>query len=244
MTKEKSIISVELQDLLITERKDDRCGKVISAGSLTEDDLINLAVARRTDINAATMRAVLALLNDVAVDSLAAGNSVSFGLGHFRLDVKGVFIGDHAKWDPTQHSLVVHVSPSARVRNAVKELSVNVRGKASVGVVINSITDVATGEVNQRLTPGGGVNMQGSKMKIVGDDPSVGIHLISQDSQTTVTVPMNSILINDPSKISFIVPSDLSAGDYKLMVTTQFSTGGVILNEPRSYLLDYVLNCD
>jgi hypothetical protein len=216
---------------------------VISAGSLTEDDLITLAVARRTDINAATMRAVLALLNDVAIDSLASGNSVSFGLGHFRLDVKGVFIGDHAKWDPTQHSLVVHITPSARLRSAIKEVSVNVRGKASDGLFINSVTDVSTGEINQRLTPGGGVNMQGNKMKIVGDDPSVGIHLTSQDSQTTVTVPMNSILINDPSKISFIVPADLSAGDYKLMITTQFSSGTVLLNEPRSYLFDYVLNC-
>jgi hypothetical protein len=237
-----NIINVELYDLAITERTDDRCGKIVSAGSITEDDLIQLAVSRRTDLNAATLRAALEILKDVAVESIANGNSVNFGLGYFLLDVKGVFVGDHARWDSKQHALTVHVSPAARLRNAVKEASVNVLGMASTGVVINSVTDVFTGEVNQRLTPGGGVNLAGSKIKIAGDDPSVGLFLILQDTQDVIPIPMNSVLVNDPSKISFILPNDLPGGDYKLMLTTQFSNSSVLLKEPRTYVFDYVLN--
>jgi hypothetical protein len=47
--------------------------------------------------------------------------------------------------------------------------------------------------------------------------------------------------MNDPSKVSFIVPADLPAGDYRLSVTTQFSTNAPNLKEPRTYIYDYVL---
>jgi hypothetical protein len=244
MANEKNIINVELYDLPITGRKDDRCGKVVSAGSLNEDDLIALAVARRTDLSAATMRAAMETLKEVALESIAGGSSVKFWLAYFATEVKGVFIGDHAKWDPKQHALAVHIAPTSEVRNAVKSATVNVRGMASSGTIINSLTDVATGAVNNVLTPGGGVNLAGSKIKIVGSDPSVGISLIRQDSGEAIPIPAGSILINDPSKVTFILPPSLSSGDYKLQITTQFSTSATQLNEPRICLFDYILTCN
>jgi hypothetical protein len=47
MATEKNQVMVELYDLTITERKDDRFGRVVTAKSLNEDDLINIAVSRR-----------------------------------------------------------------------------------------------------------------------------------------------------------------------------------------------------
>jgi hypothetical protein len=41
--------------------------------------------------------------------------------------------------------------------------------------------------------------------------------------------------------VSFIVPADLPAGDYKLSLTTQYSSSGVLLKDPRTYTFDYVL---
>jgi hypothetical protein len=38
------------------------------------------------------------------------------------------------------------------------------------------------------------------------------------------------------------VPAGLAAGDYKLTVTTQYSSSGTVLKEPRTYTFDYVLN--
>ncbi len=56
-TTEKNNVMVELYDLSITERKDDRFGRVVTTKSLNEDDLIKIAVARRTDLNASTLKA-------------------------------------------------------------------------------------------------------------------------------------------------------------------------------------------
>jgi len=44
-------------------------------------------------------------MTDIAIEQIANGTSVRFGLGYFNLGVSGVFIGDHAKWDSQIHSL-------------------------------------------------------------------------------------------------------------------------------------------
>ncbi|MDR1347563.1 MAG: hypothetical protein LBJ63_03910, partial [Prevotellaceae bacterium] len=56
---EKTSVIVELYDLTITERKDDRFGRVVTSKSLNEDDLIKMAVSRRTDLSPTTLRASL-----------------------------------------------------------------------------------------------------------------------------------------------------------------------------------------
>jgi len=112
---------------------------------------------------------------------------------------------------------------------------------AGIGTIVNSVTDIASGEVNTRLTPGGAVNLTGSKIKIAGDNPANGISLTNQANNVVTVIAVNSIAVNDPSKITFIVPADLAPGDYKLSITTQFSTPSQGLKDPRSYMFDYIL---
>ena len=242
VTNEKTSVTVELYDLTITERKDDRFGRVVTTKSLDEDDLINIAVLRRTDLSAPTMRATMDILKEIAREQVANGASVSFGLGYFGLVVNGVFIGDNAKWDSSVHSLSIRVTPTADLRNAAKASVVDVRGMAEIGTVINSVTDVSSGEVNTRLTAGGGVNLAGSKIKIDGDNAAVGISLTNVATQAVTSIPKTSILVNDPSKISFVVPAALATGDYKLSITTQYTSTKTLLKEPRVFVFDYVLN--
>lgn len=238
---EKNSVIVELYDLIITERKDDRFGRVVTTKSLNENDLINIAVSRRTDLNPSSLRASMELLKEIAKEQIANGASVAFGLGYFNMTVNGVFIGDNDKWDSTKHSLSVRVTPTADLRGAVNASTVDVRGMAEIGTVINSVTDVSSGEVNTRLTPGGGINLLGSKIKIAGENTANGIILTNQTNAEVTVIALNTILINDPSKVSFIVPVSLAKGDYKLSIATQYSSSGVQLIEPRVFTFDYIL---
>lgn len=241
-TTAKSSVIVELYDLTLTERKDDRFGRVVTTKSLNEDDLIAKAVARRTDISATTLRASVEILQGIAIEEIANGASVKFGLGYFNLGVSGVFYGDNAQWDGSQHSLWVKSIPTAELREAVLASVVDVRGMAAVGIAINTLTDVTTGDVNGRITPGGGVNITGSKIKIDGDSPAVGLSLINQATNEATAIAKTAILVNDPSKITFIVPPTLATGDYKLSLTTQFSPSVKSLKDARTLLFDYVLS--
>ena len=67
---------------------------------------------------------------------------------------------------------------------------------------------------------------------MVGDDPSVGITLTDSEGAET-RIKAGAIGLNQPSKLIFLVPANLAAGDYTLTITTQFN-GGYQLKTPRS----------
>jgi hypothetical protein len=142
---EKNSVIVELYDLPLTERKNDRFGRVVTSKSLIEDDLVNIAVSRRTDLNASTLKASMEILKEIAIEQIANGASVRFGLGYFHLVANGVFFGDNARWDPELHCLVIKVSPTMELRVAIENCHVDVRGMAQIGVVVNTVIDVSSG---------------------------------------------------------------------------------------------------
>lgn len=232
---------VELYDLPITERKDDRFGRVVTSKSLNEDDLIRTAVARRTDLNASSLKAGIDILKQIAIEEVCNGASVAFGLGYFGLKVYGVFMGDNAQWDSAKHSLAVRVVPNAELRKAVKSTSVNIRGLAASGTAVNSVTDVTSGEENGKLTPGGGVNLTGTRIRIEGEHPSVGLKLVNVETEEETAIPAGSILVNNPSNVMFIVPANLPEGDYRLVLATQCTGVRKLLKEPRSYEFEHPL---
>jgi hypothetical protein len=120
MSDLKNNVIVELYDLAITERKDDRFGRVVKQKSLNEDDLINIAVQRRTDLSPTSLKSTMELLKNIAREQIANGSSVAFGLGYFSVGVNGVFYGDKPTWNSSEHSLVVKVTPTAELRNEVR----------------------------------------------------------------------------------------------------------------------------
>jgi hypothetical protein len=234
---------VELYNLLFTARKDDRMGRIVSTGSVKIDDLIAIA-SKRSDISPQVMRAVYDLLRGLAVEEVCSLKHVEFGLGHNRLGCEGIFIGDHPTWDSKVNNLYLISTAAADVREIISnDIEVEVLGMAASGTYINLLTDVTSGKINTCITPGGGVNLSGVKIRIVGDAEGVGLHLTEINTGTVTDIPATSVLINDPSKLTFIVPTNLPAGDYKLSLTTQFSHNSM-LKEPRTYVFDYVLACN
>jgi len=235
-------VNSELYEMPLTQRKDDRIARIVSTGSSTVDILIKKAATRRTDLNPITLKAGYEIIREIALEDLCEGKQVEFGFSHYGLVAEGVLIGDHAKWNDETNRLVLRATPAVDVRNAIKDIDVNVLGMASSGAYINTVTDVSSGEVNTRLTAGGGINLTGVKIKVAGDFPEIGIYLTDVNTTTVFSIPRNSILINDPSKISFIVPADLPVGDYKLSIVTQYtSSGATLLKEPRICVFDYIL---
>jgi hypothetical protein len=234
-------VVVELFELVLTRRKDDRFGRVVITKSLTEDDLINIAVSRRTDLNASTLKSSISILREVAKEEVINGASVQLGLSYYQLGVDGVFIGNNAQWDDTKHSLTLKSVPLAEYRKILKKVTVHVRGMANSATSINTVTDVATQLINSTLTPGGGIKVSGKRVKIAGQKDGVGIWFINQTTKEETSIPMSSVIINNPSNLTFVAPANLPVGDYKLCIGTQYSNSKVLLKEVRTYVFDIIL---
>jgi hypothetical protein len=234
---------VELYRLPFATHGEDRSGRVLPTGSRKIDDLIDLAVKRHTDLNPATLKASYEILKALAMEEVCNARLVEFGLSCYRLGVNGVFAGDHARWDSDRHSLDLQATATAEMRRALKAIPVEVRGMAATGTFINTLTDLVSGEVNTHITPGGVVNLAGVKMKIAGTAKGVGLHLTSLATGKATQLPPTSIALNNPAKITFLVPPDLPAGDYKLSIVTQYSSTARLLRQPQTYIFNYILVC-
>jgi hypothetical protein len=241
MAENKNKVMVELYDASLTQRKDDRIGRVVSNGSAGINDLIADAVERGTDLSPVTLLASYDLLKGTAMQRALRGQRVEFGLGITYIESTGIFIGDAAKWDPSKNRLVAKLLPSKELRTSLKSVEVTVLGMARVPNMISSVEDVVTGEVNTSLTRGGMVHIHGSKIKISGNSPETGLKLTPTNGSDYFPVPATAIGINDPSRVSFVVPSDLPDGEYLLSIVTQYSGTLNGLKNPRTVKLEYPL---
>ncbi|MDR1221351.1 MAG: DUF4469 domain-containing protein [Tannerella sp.] len=232
---------VELYDASLTQRKDDRIGRIVSNGSAGINDLIADAVERGTDISPVTLLASYDLLKGTAMQRALRGQRVEFGLGITYIESTGIFIGDAARWDPSKNRLVAKLLPSKELRTSLKSVEVTVLGMARVPNMISSVEDVVTGEVNTSLTRGGMVHIHGSKIKISGSSPETGLRLTPTNGGDSFFVPATAIGINDPSRVSFVVPTGLPDGEYLLSIVTQYTGSSNGLKQPRTVTLEYPL---
>ncbi|MDR3308742.1 MAG: DUF4469 domain-containing protein [Tannerella sp.] len=242
--KDIDSVIIELYDNPLTERTDDRYGRVVNIASITEDKLIERAIENGFNGNAASMKACCEALKHEAIKGVVRGELVTYGMAHFAINVEGVFIGDAPQWDPKINKLVARVTAVKELRETLKSAPVRVLGMAPDTSVIASITDITTGSVNDVITPGGIANLKGSRIKVAGDASGVGLWIIEKDTQKTTQVMPNAMGTNDPSKISFVIPPGIITGNYILSIVTQFSGGGKLLNTPRTITLPYILVVD
>ena len=108
------------------------------------------------------------------------------------------------------------------MRRALDHVDVRILGPADATPYIDRVTDCKTHTVNGRLTPGHMLDITGSRLKIVGDHPDVGVRLRHLATDALTLIPLADLAINQPRHLLLLIPT-LSAGTYRLELTTQFS---------------------
>lgn len=130
-------------------------------------------------------------------------------------------------------------------KKAISNMSVFVNEQsAASGPVIQSAIDPTNNKSNI-LTIGGMVLIQGMRIALKGDDASVGITFTKQtsgddrpviESDETVFIAPKDVYPNTPSGLQFVLPTDMTEGEWSVTVTTQTSSSSkVFTKQPRSY---------
>ena len=143
---------------------------------------------------------------------------------------------ENSTWNPAKNSIVVNFNVGADLREAIKATTVGIIGEKGSAMYIGGVQDASTRAQDASATAGRAFTLTGSKLKVVGTDPSVGITLKSSSGKET-KVAEDLWVTNDPSKLTFIIPADLADGTYELKITTQFgSNSKTMLKVPRSVM--------
>ena len=242
----QKLISLMAYDATLTERKDDFYLRAKTIGSL---DLRAIAreYATQNNLNEDQVYAILNGAEQVKADAIASGYIVNTPTALYQPAATGTVLkADLSK--PVDHDKVkvyATVTQGALLRETMNACRLEIFTQpAVVGPLLNGAvaeTRAADGTTMTRTapTPGKNLTLTGRNIKVVGTDPSVGITFTSVESpQTTVKVGPADITVNEPTRLIFVLPDEVTDGLWTVSVTTQFSSGRHIIKESRTYTMD------
>ena len=237
----KHSIKAYLYDNPLTDDPNDFTARVKSEKSLSIEAVSASAVDRGgANISAGNMSHAVKLwfqeMDWLVNDSYA----INTGFFIVMASIKGAFNSSKEKFTRPKHTLLYHFSQGEIMRQGAKIAEVDILGIADSGTEIAQVTDVKTGSVNDLITPGRNLKIRGSKIKITGDNPAIGVYFRNDLTAEIVKVDDSDIATNMPSEVMIINPT-LPPGEYTLVVTTQYAGGSTTLKEPRTAEFDKVL---
>ena len=235
---EKTILTADLYDNVLTEKKGDYSAKPQITGTVYNSDIADRIVGKRTEFRKETIINILSMADDEKVGAIASGKSVVDGVGQYLLNLGGSFEGEKPVFDPAKHKVGVTFTQGKKLLDALKNISFNLQ-VATTGPVINGIVDSTTGEINTTLTPNAPAVIAGNTLLVIGDDESVGVYF-TEDKEGVEPHKVSTIVQNTKSQIVIQIPG-LSPGQYRLSVTTQGSSCYKQVKTPRTYTFPILL---
>jgi hypothetical protein len=229
-----------LYDNLLTEDPNDFIARVSSERSLNVEQICTSAANRGgADISASSMHHAVDLFLEETAYLLCDGYSINTGFFTASVHIKGVFNSPNDTFDPNKHTIVFEFHQGEEMRERLSNIAVDILGVANSSLSIAQVTDVKTGSVNNLLTPYHNLKIAGYKIKIAGDNPDNSVYFHSIMEGYRVKVDASDIVVNNPSELIIVIPN-LSAGTYKVEVTTQYG-GTKPLKESRTCVFDKLL---
>jgi hypothetical protein len=208
-------------------------------GTLTLSDIIKRLESREIATKNVNGEAFVGIvLNEIANATLEGYNVVT-PLFHTSLGFKGVVfaseLGHNIPAD--QVNVRMHITQSVETRNMVKASTVYVEEQpAPTGPVIQAVTNPVVGETDA-LNIGAMALIQGLRIAVAGKADEIGVYFTAFDNPAVVVhIPAGQLSPNSPSKLQFVLPPDVTAGQWMVKVATQISSNrSTFTKEVREY---------
>jgi hypothetical protein len=145
--------------------------------------------------------------------------------------IGGSFDGVNEIHDHKKHPVSFRFGIRAKLKKLSENIEVILEGLADTGGYIDTFTDEEEDSVNGVYVPGNMFTLHGSKIKLDGDDPSVGLYFVPVDNPSKA-VKVRRIGKNNPSEITGIAP-DTGYQVNRIEIRTQYSGGSQPAKEVR-----------
>jgi hypothetical protein len=209
-------------------------------GTLTLPDIIKRLEEREIATKNVNGEAFVGLVLDEIAKVTLEGYNVVTTLFHSSLSIKGVVFAKELGHNiPAEQVHVrMHFTQSVETRNLVKESTVHVgEQSAPTGPIIQAVTNPVIGEIDT-LNTGAMVLIQGLRITVAGDKTDeIGVYFTAFNNPAAVVhIPAGQLSPNSPSKLQFVLPPDVYAGQWMVKVATQISSNrSTFTKEVREY---------
>ena len=198
---------LSVHDNLLTPDPNDFVARVSSERSLSVADICHSAATRGgADVSDAAMSHAVELFLKEMAYRLCDGFAVNTGYFTAMPVVRGVFLNPNETFDPQRHTLQFQFTQGELMRREIEDVEVKIMGVAETGLYIGQVEDMKSRTVNEVLTPGFNLRVTGTKLRVVGDKPGVGIFFRETVTNTATKVDEADIVVNNPSELMIIIP--------------------------------------
>jgi len=217
-------VSVKLQrNQFAKEGTENFYGKVERYTYSTQNILDAMAEAVPL-VDLGTVASVLNAYANTVLKVLATGNAVKFGeLGTFYIAGKGTVDTETGKPE-----LTVRFTATKTLKDAVQKVEISSSEYVSPSGLISTVTDVTTGKKDGTLTANGSVLLEGTSLKVGGDNSGIWFAPIDENGYMTSDESSwklvdSALVYNLPSKLLFSIPQSVANGSYKIVVRTRYA---------------------
>ena len=232
MATKKYVWKFDLEEYLMTKDvKEDFAAKVKPIQTFYMPDVARLIAEERTEYRIDTIVNITKLV-EAKIRQLACGNNIVVTDNvQYSPGILGLFLGKTGVVDPARNKAVINMIATAALRAETDQVALEFSGvvRDMGGANISLVKDVTTGKTDGTVTPGGILDVTGSKIRSVNADGTL-VNTTDQSVAATITL----LAINDPKRLMFNIPADLAKGSYQLTLETWFSTNSTQLKQSRT----------
>ncbi|WP_282035879.1 DNA-binding domain-containing protein [Saccharicrinis aurantiacus] len=191
----------------LTADPDDLMGVVTDNDTITTEKIVEMMAGKGSTVTKAEALSVIEEYEYAIVNAIKQGNNVNTELFKIYPSISGVFINDEDTFTASRHAVKLNLNAGPRLASAVSDIELRkVEVKGSMPV-IQKITNVKTGAVNEDFTSGQLLSIMGSHIKFDEEDAEQGVFFIAADKSETRA---SNVFKNKPSELLVFAPEGLS----------------------------------
>ena len=177
---------------------------------------------------------------DEVAYQLCDGYAVNNGYYSIYPNIGGTFNSVNDSYDSKKNPINFKFRTGRLLRNLAQDIGVIIHSVVDGNAYIHEFVDNFEDSVNSLFVPGDVFTIYGNKIKVAGDDPSVGVFLVPVEDPSKA-VRVRRLVENFPSKI-IGVAQDTEYQYNRIEIRTQFSgSKSNLLKKPRIITSSFVI---
>ena len=244
MAEEKKIYTwpVQLRENLVTEDTNDYVATVKTfTVTKTLDDILNAIVDEGTEYKKETLQGIYLRIERKIRETVCSGYPVTTDNARFAPTISGSFDSHGEVLEGSTAKCGINIQPTDKMTKELAKVKIHVDSVLEQGgAKIDRVKDLYTGATDGTVRAGDMIEITGNKIKCLNADGS-GFGRFTLYNESESGEEITQLGYNDPSRITFMFPTGLLTGSYRLEIETYFSSDNKLLKTPRTLVCPILL---